>query len=133
MHGIKSDHDLILVSTTYNGCNRFHFGSHDTSYLFVLLFLFNFFLPQEWAVSVKDICNYAIDPRSAPGADRVDESRYTLEPVDSRWQGFCQSILSKVDEDAQAKAAEYIMSIDTGDLEPGTGLASTLLFIWESS
>ena len=88
---------------------------------------------QEWALSVQDICNWAIDPTTAPGADKVDTTRYTLEPVISNWQGFCQSILAKIDDTAQARAADYIMSIDTADLEPGTGLASTLLFIWESS
>ena len=88
---------------------------------------------QEWAVNIQDVCNWAIDPITAPGGDMVDTTRYTLEPVSSRWQAFCQSILAKVDETAQARAADYIMSVDTGDLEPGTGLASTLLFIWEDS
>ena len=63
----------------------------------------------------------------------VDTNRYTLEPVSSRWQAFCQSILAKVDEAGQTRAADYIMSVGTKDLEPGTGLASTLLFIWENS
>ncbi|XP_071488268.1 uncharacterized protein [Diadema antillarum] len=91
------------------------------------------YMDQEWARNVYNICSQAIDPSAVPGASLVDTTWYTLEPVTTRWSSFCQSIMSKVDSEKQEAAAEYINTLDTTDLEPGTGLASTLLFIYEST
>eukprot|EP00057_Strongylocentrotus_purpuratus_P035537 XP_799941.3 PREDICTED: uncharacterized protein LOC577077 [Strongylocentrotus purpuratus] len=91
------------------------------------------YMDQEWGESVYDICSHAIDPASAPGGDMVDTDWYTLDPVTTRFGSFCQSIMSKVDAEKQQAAVEYIRALQTTDLEPGTGLASTLLFIYESA
>lgn len=63
----------------------------------------------------------------------VDTDWYTLDPVTTRFGSFCQSIMSKVDAEKQQAAVDYITALQTTDLEPGTGLASTLLFIYESA
>ena len=41
--------------------------------------------------------------------------------------------MSKCDGQAQIEAASFIKGLETADLEPGSGLASMLLFIYEST
>ncbi|XP_038058080.1 uncharacterized protein LOC119729546 [Patiria miniata] len=90
------------------------------------------YMDKEWALNVQDICRWAIDPTTAPGATTLDP-RYNLDPVSTNWSSFCYALISKCDPETQAEAAEYIKSLETSQLEPGTGLASTLLFIYESA
>lgn len=80
-----------------------------------------------------NICSWAIDPSSAPGGDMIDQTWDTSEPVSTKWGAFCQTVMSKKDETSQTDAVEYTVNLDTSDLEPGSGLASNLLFIYESS
>ncbi|XP_041459073.1 uncharacterized protein LOC121410825 [Lytechinus variegatus] len=91
------------------------------------------YMDQEWAESVYDVCSHSIDPSSAPGGGMVDSDWYTLDPVTTRFGSFCQSIMAKVNETTKQEAIDYITNLETTDLEPGSGLASTLLFIYESA
>lgn len=63
----------------------------------------------------------------------IDQTWDTSAPVTTRWGAFCHTIMSKKDPASQADAIAYTLALDTSDLEPGTGLASNLLFIYEST
>lgn len=101
--------------------------------LIPIMSISHWYVDQEWANNVYDICSWAIDPLSAPGGDMIDQQWDTSAPVSTKWGAFCQTIMSKRDADSQTAAAAYTVALDTSDLEPGTGLASNLLFIYEST
>lgn len=101
--------------------------------LIPIMSISHWYMDQEWAKNVYDVCSWAIDPVSAPGGDMIDQTWDTTDPVTTRWGAFCQTIMSKKDTASQADAIAYTLALNTSDLEPGSGLASNLLFIYEST
>ncbi|XP_066271208.1 uncharacterized protein [Branchiostoma lanceolatum] len=91
----------------------------------------NLYMDQEWGRSVQDVCDWAVNPWNAPGAGDVDPS--ILQPVQKGWGAFCHAAASKADAAAETAAADYVRQLSTGELVGGTGLASTLLFIYGST
>jgi endo-1,3(4)-beta-glucanase len=89
------------------------------------------YMDQEWGNAVLDICGWAIDPWSAPGADQVDQS--ILRPVSLGWGTFCHAVTSQSSSAAQQAAATYVKDLTPGQLVGGTGVASTLTFIYAST
>ncbi|XP_077988193.1 uncharacterized protein LOC144442692 [Glandiceps talaboti] len=86
---------------------------------------------QEWAGSVKDVCDYSVDPWSAPGSDLIDQS--ILKPVNEGWGAFCLSVVSQLNDYEEERAANYVRDLETWQLVGGSGIASTMLFIYEST
>lgn len=86
---------------------------------------------QEWAASVKNVCEWSNDPWSAPGSDRIDQS--ILKPVNVGWGAFCHAAMAMYDSSTQTRAAEFVKNLQTNELVGGTGSASTLLFIYGQS
>ncbi|XP_071940914.1 uncharacterized protein [Antedon mediterranea] len=91
------------------------------------------YMDQEWARNIEDVCSWAINPTTAPGANLIDLSLYTLEPVSTQWAVFCYAITSQIDNISKLEAINYMKSIYSARLEAGTGFASTLLFIYGST
>jgi len=86
---------------------------------------------REWAGAVKNVCTWANNPFSAPGADQIDPG--LLRPVNRGWGAFCHSAMAHYDEETQRDAAEFVKDMKPGELVGGTGAASTLLFIYAST
>ncbi|XP_064647154.1 uncharacterized protein LOC135499995 [Lineus longissimus] len=91
----------------------------------------NLFMDYEWASSVKDVCTWANNPWSAPGADKVAPS--ILKPVSTGWGAFCHSITSQLGGQHRTDAANYIRDRNYGEMVGGSGVASTLLYIYGST
>ncbi|PIK60216.1 hypothetical protein BSL78_02844 [Apostichopus japonicus] len=100
--------------------------------LIPIMSISHWYVDQEWANNVYNICSWAIDPSSAPGGDMIDQIWDTSEPVSTKW-GLSVKHYVQENETSQTDAVEYTVNLDTSDLEPGSGLASNLLFIYESS
>jgi len=87
-----------------------------------------YFMDQEWANAVNNVCTWSINPWLAPGADLVDQS--LLKPVSLGWGAFCHAATAPLSVQAQQAAADYVKDLSPGQLVGGTGAASTLLFIY---
>ncbi|XP_048238379.1 uncharacterized protein LOC124110988 [Haliotis rufescens] len=90
-----------------------------------------FWVDKEWAHSIQQTCEWAIDPQSAP------DYKYT-DPTDMRqlgvgWKAFCHAGLSPMDAAHQTAAANYLRDKSANNLVGGTGAASTLLFIYAAT
>ncbi|KAI8483573.1 hypothetical protein Bbelb_386660, partial [Branchiostoma belcheri] len=59
----------------------------------------NLYMDQEWGRSVQNVCNWAVNPWSAPGAGDVDPA--ILQPVQKGWGAFCHAAASKADAAAE--------------------------------
>lgn len=110
-----------------NGESRFNYHVQCILQNNYLLYIF-LPSPQEWAASVKNVCEWANNPWSAPGSHLIDQS--ILKPVNVGWGAFCHSAMAMYDANTQTQAAEFVKGLESNQLVGGTGIASTLLFIY---
>ncbi|XP_050419050.2 uncharacterized protein LOC126832341 [Patella vulgata] len=90
-----------------------------------------YWVDKEWASSIKQSCEWAIDPAQSP-------QYHLTNPGDMRqlavgWKAFCHAALAPLDTSHRTKAVEYLKTKRPQDLVGGTGSASTLLFILGST
>ncbi|XP_025097413.1 uncharacterized protein LOC112565819 [Pomacea canaliculata] len=88
---------------------------------------------QEWAGSIKEICEMAINPRLAADYSKVDPNDHDFRELTSGWQAFCYAAMAPLDEAHRTRAADYLRTKRPQDLVAGSGAASTLLFIYGST
>ncbi|ESP04325.1 hypothetical protein LOTGIDRAFT_237425 [Lottia gigantea] len=90
-----------------------------------------YWVDQEWAKSIKQTCDWAINPSSAPKYKQTDPS--DMKQLAVGWKAFCYAAVAPLDSNHRQKAVEYLRDKKPQDLVGGTGSASTLLFILGST
>ncbi|XP_052801838.1 uncharacterized protein LOC128232367 [Mya arenaria] len=91
-----------------------------------------YWVDKEWAASIEHSCTSAIHPEREPSysiADHTERSRN----LSTGWAAFCYAAMAPLDAIHQAEAANYLKDKRPQELVGGTGVASTLLFIFAST
>nr|KAG5713536.1 hypothetical protein BaRGS_024584 [Batillaria attramentaria] len=92
-----------------------------------------YWMDQEWAGSIKNSCEMAIDPTVAKDYSRHDPADHDFRQLSSGWAAFCYAAMAPLDHAHQTRAANYVRDKRPQELVGGTGAASTLLFIYAST
>ncbi|KAK3084979.1 hypothetical protein FSP39_022319 [Pinctada imbricata] len=87
-----------------------------------------YWMDKDWAKHILKTCDYAINPNHAQEYGKTNPG--DMKQLTTGWKAFCHAAMAPYDTAHQTAAANYVKNTNSRQLVGGTGVASTLLFIY---